>query len=315
MSNITSQNTLRIVTRTSALALWQANYVRAQLLKHHPELVVEIIGVKTSADQWQDIPLFKMGGKGVFVKELEEALLANTADLAVHSLKDVPFALPEGLGLAAVCERENPLDAWVCPKQLDFAALPSGSRVGTSSLRRIVQLSHMRTDLEYVPLRGNIDTRLRKCQQGEWDAIVLAAAGLTRLELQSNITMTFTPEQVLPAVGQGALGIECRLDDERTRALLSVLEHPPTRACISAERAMNTALGGSCQVPVAGFAIHQGNKLCLTGRVGHPQRGVILESQRSGTSPEMLGELVAADLLEQGAGQIIKEILASTVER
>ncbi len=304
---------LRIVTRTSALALWQAHYVRTQLLAHHPKLDVEIIGVKTTGDlsQATDTPLSKIGGKAVFVKELEQALMDNQADLAVHSLKDVPASFPQGLGLTTILERASALDAWVCPKGIDFASLPSGAVVGTSSLRRVVQLKMLRQDLQYVPLRGNVDTRVKKCHQGEYDAIVLAQAGLVRLDLADEINSIFTIDQMLPAVGQGALGIECRLDDEKTHAYLSALDHVPTRMCVQAERAMNAKLGGNCQVPVAGFATLQEGKLSLTGRVGHPEKLILLEAQAVGeqSAPSELGELVAEKLIHQGAMDIINDIL------
>ncbi len=303
---------LRIVTRMSALAMWQAHYVRTQLLAHHNQLDVEIIGIKTTGDlsQIDNTPLSKIGGKAVFVKELEQALLAKEADIAVHSLKDVPATFPEGLGLTTLSERASPFDAWVCPKGHNFTSLPAGAKVGTSSLRRTVQLKMLRNDLIYLPLRGNVDTRLKKCEQGEYDAIVLAQAGLARLNLGAHITQTFEAHELLPAVGQGALGIECRLDDENTQDILSVLDHLPTRLCVQAERAMNAALGGNCQVPVAGFATLHDNVLRLTGRVGHPEKLILLESCAQGpsTDPVALGEQVAQHLVSQGAMDIINEI-------
>lgn len=302
---------LRIVTRTSQLALWQANHIRSKLIDHHPKLDVEIIGIKTQGDLWLQTPLQKIGGKGLFVKELEQAILANEADVAVHSLKDIPAVFPSELGLVAICERENPFDAWICPNGFSVQTLPPGSKVGTSSLRRMAQLQQLRPDLHYAPLRGNVDSRLRKCEEGEWDAIVLAVAGLSRLGLMEKITSIFDPQHLLPAVGQGALGLECRLNDEHTQSLLSVLDHAPTRTCVESERAMNAALGGNCQVPVAGFAFHEGNKLSLTGRVGDMGRALILEAHRVGhpQTAIQLGEQVAQDLIEQGAQQIIKEIM------
>ncbi|MBS0286418.1 MAG: hydroxymethylbilane synthase [Proteobacteria bacterium] len=306
-------NKIRIVTRTSALAMWQANYVRAQLLSHHNQLDVEIIGVKTTGDlsQADNIPLSKIGGKAVFVKELEQALIANEADIAVHSLKDVPATFPPGLGLTTLCERASPFDAWVCPQGYTVDSIPAGSVVGTSSLRRTVQLKKLRPDLNYVPLRGNVDTRLRKCREGEYTAIVLAVAGLVRLNQGPCIVTSFSPSQVLPAVGQGALGIECRLDDNKTRELLAFLDHAPTRAAVEAERAMNAALGGNCQVPVAGFAYIENNKLCLQGKVGHPETLVVLEAYHEGeiNAPQKLGEKVASDLIAQGAMAIINDIM------
>ncbi|HRE31276.1 MAG TPA: hydroxymethylbilane synthase, partial [Candidatus Berkiella sp.] len=266
---------------------------------------------KTKGDLWLQTPLQKIGGKGLFVKELEEALLANEADLAVHSLKDLPAHFPETLGLAAICERENPFDAWICPQGHTLATLPPGSVVGTSSLRRTVQLRYFRPDLKYLPLRGNVDTRLRKCFDGEWDAIVLAAAGLKRLDLFTHVTEVFSAEQVLPAVGQGALAIETRLHDERTRALLAKLDDTNTRACVNAERAMNAALGGNCQVPVAGFAVVNNGQLHLTGRVGHPNQHALLQATASGDIEQalMIGHQVADELIKQGAKKLIDDIL------
>lgn len=302
---------LRIVTRTSALAMWQAEHVRSQLLKHHPKLEIEIIGVKTTGDIRLDVSLQKIGGKGLFVKELEQALLNHEADLAVHSLKDVPATFPEGLELAAICERANPFDAWICPQGDTLGSLPQGSRVGTSSLRRLVQLKQFRPDLVYEPLRGNVDTRLRKCHEGEFGAIVLAVAGLSRLNLQHQIMMEFNAEQVLPAVGQGALGIECRLEDANTRALVSVLNHAPTQACIIAERAMNAALGGNCQVPVAGFATLEDKHIVLQGMVGHPERLLILRAKGQAALQDsaQLGQQVAQDLINQGAKALIDDLV------
>ncbi len=305
-------NKLRIVTRMSPLAMWQAHYVRAQLLGHHKELDIEIIGVKTTGDlsQGDNVALSKIGGKGVFVKELEQALLANEADIAVHSLKDVPATFPEGLGLTTFCERASAFDAWICPKGDNFESIQSGAIVGTSSLRRMIQLKKLRPDLNYVPVRGNVDTRLRKCEAGEFDALVLAQAGMTRLNLDAHIKNTFTPLQVLPAVGQGALGIECRMNDVNTQGLLKVLDHAPTRVCVIAERAMNAALGGNCQVPVAGFATLKEDTITLTGRVAHPDSLILLEAMQSGPTHEaaQIGEQVASRLIDQGAMEIIQAL-------
>jgi hydroxymethylbilane synthase len=291
--------------------MWQAEHIRSKLMSYHNELDVEIIGVKTTGDIRLDVSLQKIGGKGLFVKELEHALLNDEADVAVHSLKDVPATFPEGLGIVTICERENPFDAWVCPKGFTLDNIPAGSRVGTSSLRRMVQLKAIRSDLIYEPLRGNVDSRLRKCQSGEWDAIILAVAGMVRLNLQQHITAVFNEEQLVPAVGQGALGLECRLDDKETQTLLSVLDHAPTRACVEAERAMNAALGGNCQVPVAGFAQIQNNQILLHGKVGHPERAVILTANQSANldQSKALGQKVAQDLIAQGAKELITDIL------
>ncbi len=310
-----SSHRLRIVSRMSALAMWQANYVRTQLLSHYPELDVEIIGVKTTGDlsQIDNIPLSKIGGKSVFVKELEQALLANEADIAVHSLKDVPATFPDGLGLTTLCERASPYDAWVSPKGHTLQSLPSGAIVGTSSLRRIVQLKMQRNDLVYIPLRGNVDTRLKKCEAGEYDAIVLAQAGLSRLNLDAHIKEVFSSDLMIPAVGQGALGIECRLDDEKTREFLKILDHRPTRICVEAERAMNAKLGGNCQVPVAGFATLTQDVISLQGLVGHPEKLIVLKAsyQGSATDPVAIGEHVANDLINQGAMELIQDLLGN----
>ena len=302
---------ITIVSRTSSLAMWQAKYIRLQLLKHHAQLSVDILGVKTLGDRWLEVPLHKVGGKGLFVKELEEALLAKEADIAVHSLKDVPAQFPEGLDIAAICERENPFDAWVCPQGFTLENIPKGSLIGTSSLRRQVQLKRLRPDLQYGSLRGNVDSRLRKCQEGHFDAIVLAVAGLARLNLLSHAKAIFSADQLLPAVAQGALGIECREEDSEIKALLAPLNHQMTQICIKAERAMNKALGGNCQVPVAGFAQMKEGKLFLTGRVGHPESLLLLEATRSAPYEEAvsLGEQVANDLIQQGAQKIISDVL------
>lgn len=298
---------LSIVSRKSPLALWQAHYVRRQLLTHYPEAEVRVIGIKTQADRELDTPLYKMGGKSIFIKELETALLRGEGDVAVHSLKDVPAELPDGLVLAAFCERENPFDAWVCPKGDSVRHLAPGSRVGTSSLRRIMQLKKLNPDIVCIPLRGNVDSRIAKCERGEWDALVLAAAGLTRLNLSHHIHSIFTKAELTPAVGQGVLGLECRKEDHRTHAILSVLDHAPTRLCVRAERAMNASLGGTCQTAIGGFAEIRLGKLVLMARVGEVATGVLLEVTKEGAcaAPEALGEAVAEALKSQGALAII----------
>jgi hydroxymethylbilane synthase len=301
-----------IVTRTSVLALWQANYVKARIEAQFPELSVELLGVKTLGDKRLDVSLQKIGGKGVFVKELENALYDKSAHIAVHSLKDMPVRLPEGLMIASVCTRENPCDAWVCPKGMTLAELPLNSRVGTSSLRRSTQLKRIRPDLIFEPLRGNIDSRLKKCMDGEWDAIVLAAAGLIRLGLQQHIQHIFDYQTVLPAVSQGALGIECRSDDHETQAILSFLNDDDTRACIDAERAMNLMLGGNCEVPVAGFAQINQQEITLIGRVLSSIDNSMIEAQAKGpiADAEKIGQSVATNLINQGAKEIIAQMLA-----
>lgn len=301
-------DSITIVTRTSPLALWQANFIQHQLCHFHPQLEVHIKGVKTQGDRWLDTPLYKIGGKSLFVKELEHALLAGEADLAVHSLKDMPVELPDGLVLGAICERENPFDAWVCPSGHSIMTLPAGSVVGTSSLRRQVQLGALRPDLVFKSLRGNVGTRLEKCLAGEWDAIVLAVAGLLRLGEEKQITEIFDETQMVPAVAQGALGIECRVNDQKTLELLKPLHHAPTEACAFAERAMNRALGGNCHVPVAGFSKWEGNTLSLIGRVGDISNYSIIEARgelHSG-DPIELGKQVADSLIAKGAMEYIQ---------
>jgi hydroxymethylbilane synthase len=304
------KKTLTIITRMSQLALWQANFVREQLLSHHAELDVKIKGIKTSGDRWLDTPLYKIGGKSLFVKELEQALLEGEADIAVHSLKDVPAQLPPKLTLAAILERESPFDAWVCPAGFSLENIPTGSRVGTSSLRRLVQMKKIREDLIYEPLRGNVDSRVQKCHSGAYQAIVLAEAGLKRLKLTAEIQAVFTPEQMLPAVGQGALGLECRMDDTDTLHYLSALNHVPTQRCVEAERAMNAKLGGSCQVPIAGFAQIKENQLHLQAKIGHPEKPLMIAASEKGDISEAktIGEKVAFELLSQGAMEIIQDL-------
>ncbi|MEH6466683.1 MAG: hydroxymethylbilane synthase [Porticoccus sp.] len=302
---------LRIATRKSPLALWQAEYVKAHLQQLHPELIVELVGFTTRGDKILDTPLAKVGGKGLFVKELEVALLEGHADIAVHSMKDVPMEFPEGLGLTVICEREDPTDAFVSNQFERLENLPAGSRVGTSSLRRQTQLRERFPSLEILELRGNVNTRLAKLDKGEYDAIILATAGLVRLGMVDRIRQRIAPEQSLPAGGQGAVGIECRLDDARVRSLLAPLHHLKTAQCVLAERAMNRHLQGGCQVPIACYAIHQNeNEIWLRGLVGSPDgKQVIRDDLRGDVSdPESLGVTLAKQLLEQGAGEILKDV-------
>ena len=245
---------IRIATRHSPLAMWQANFVKAELMKYHPDLTVELLAMKTKGDKILDTPLAKVGGKGLFVKELEVAMLEGRADIAVHSMKDVPVDFPEGLGLMVICEREDPRDAFVSNHYQNIEQLPLGAVVGTCSLRRQCQLRELRPDLKVKDLRGNVNTRLGKLDAGEYDAVILAAAGLIRLQMQDRIASFIAPEVSLPAVGQGAVGIECRVDDEQTIALLKPLEDAQTRFRVTAERALNLALQGGCQVPIGSFA-------------------------------------------------------------
>ncbi|NQD36120.1 hydroxymethylbilane synthase [Permianibacter sp. IMCC34836] len=306
---------VRIATRQSPLALWQAEFVKAELARHHPGIVVELVKFTTQGDKILDSPLAKIGGKGLFVKELENALLDGHADIAVHSMKDVPVEFPDGLGLSTICQREDPADAFVSNRYATLDELPQGAIVGTSSLRRRCQLLRARPDLDIRDLRGNVGTRLGKLDAGQYDAIVLAAAGLIRLELAARIRHRLSYEQSLPAAGQGAVGIECRSADAQVQALLRPLHHEPTALCVRAERAMNAALQGGCQVPIAAFAqLQTGDaanaQLQLRGRVGGPdgKQMLVAEASASAADPEALGRQVAATLLQQGAGEILRAV-------
>lgn len=306
-----SDKTIRIATRQSPLALWQAHYVQEQLMAAHPGLQVELVPMVTKGDVLLDTPLSKVGGKGLFVKELELAMMENRADLAVHSMKDVPVAFPEGLGLVTICPREDPHDAFVSEKYQTIDELPAGAIVGTSSLRRQCQLSARRPDLVIRSLRGNVGTRLSKLDAGEYDAIILAAAGLKRLGLEARIRSTLPAEVSLPAVGQGAVGIECRLDDAELILLLQALNHDDTATCVRAERAMNTRLEGGCQVPIGSYAILQENDgLWLRGLVGTPDGSRIIHGERRGhrSEAEQLGISLAEELLDRGAGDILRDV-------
>lgn len=303
--------TLRIATRKSALALWQANYVSDELRRIHPELNVELVPMTSRGDKILDVPLAKVGGKGLFVKELEHALLNDEADIAVHSMKDVPMDFPQGLGLSVICPREDPRDAFVSNRYPSLAQLPVGSVVGTSSLRRQCQLLAKRPDLEIKFLRGNVNTRLQKLDDGEYDAIILASAGLLRLEMAERIRERIAPEFCLPAGGQGAVGIECRTEDAEVQALLQPLHCETTAQQVLAERAMNRRLEGGCQVPIGCFALHQGNdQLWLRGLVGSPDGVVMLENDIYGSvdDAEQLGVELAEKLLAAGAGDILKAV-------
>jgi len=307
LSASTTIKSLKIASRESALALWQSRYIKAQLESLYPELEVEIVGMTTKGDQILDVPLAKIGGKGLFVKELETSMLAGITDIAVHSMKDVPMEFPENLELAAICERENPFDAFVSNSYQSVAELPQGATVGTSSLRRHSQLAALRPDLNIVPLRGNVNTRLAKLDAGEFDAIILATSGLQRLEFNNRIKSVLSEVESLPAVGQGALGIECRSDDLEIKALLAPLKHAESELCVKAERAMNHRLHGGCQVPIAGYATLNGDKITLQGLVASVDGKTVLKSNLSGPSdqPEVLGVAVAEALLKQGAGPLL----------
>ncbi|MCM5678871.1 hydroxymethylbilane synthase [Schlegelella sp. S2-27] len=303
----TSSTPWVIATRESRLALWQAHHVQA-LLQQRFGRPVELLGMTTRGDQILDRTLSKVGGKGLFVKELEVALEEGRAHLAVHSLKDVPMELPAGFVLAAVLEREDPRDAFVSPRYESITTLPRGAVVGTSSLRRVVQLRAMRPDLRIEPLRGNLDTRLRKLDEGQYDAIVLAAAGLMRLGLPERIRCRFSVEQMIPAAGQGALGIEIRVEQQELAERLAQLIDAPAWLAVHAERAVSRALGGSCSVPLAAHAVWQAGRMTLAAAVGHPERAdaPLLKAAVSGpvddaAQAEALGASAATRLLEQGA--------------
>ena len=301
---------VRIATRKSPLALWQANYVKAELEKNYPGLQVELLPMTTRGDKILDSPLAKVGGKGLFVKELEEALLRNEADLAVHSMKDVPVEFPDGLCLATICQREDPRDAFVSNHFASIEALPQAARVGTSSLRRQCQLRARRPDLQVLDLRGNVNSRLAKLDAGDYDAILLAAAGLKRLGLEARITALLECGESLPANGQGAVGIECRSNDTELLTLLSRLEDKGTRQRVMAERAMNRSLQGGCQVPIGAYAELQGDELWLRGLVGSIDGQRILRAEIRGpvSDAETLGVKVAGALLAQGADKLLAEI-------
>jgi hydroxymethylbilane synthase len=293
-----------IATRESPLALWQAEHVKSRLETAHPGLDVHLLGMTSRGDQLLDKPLFKVGGKGLFVKELETALIDGRADIAVHSMKDVPMQMPEGLTLGVICEREDPRDALVgCT---GFDQLGEGAKLGTSSLRRSCQLSRHRPDLTIGFLRGNVNTRLAKLDNGEFDAIILACAGLIRLGFEDRIGAPIDPQLSLPAAGQGAVGIEFRESDERVRALLAPLHHDDTASRVLAERAVVRRLDGGCDVPIAAFAEWDDDALWLRARVGATDGSVLIEAEARGSDPEQLGEHVAQMLLAQGAEDLVR---------
>lgn len=303
---------LRIATRQSPLALWQANFVKAELERYHPNLTVELVTMVTKGDVILDTPLAKIGGKGLFVKELELALLEERADIAVHSMKDVPMSFPEGLGLAVICEREDPRDAFVSNHYASLAELPEGAIVGTSSLRRQCQLMAAYSHLTVKSLRGNVGTRLGKLDNGEYDAIILASAGLIRLGMPERIKSFISVEDSLPAAGQGAVGIETRVNDTRVLNYLAKLNHNPTACCVMAERAMNTRLQGGCQVPIGGFATLNGEELELNALVGSLDGSTIIRASGKAhqRDAEQLGIRIAEQLLAQGADKILAEVYA-----
>lgn len=303
--------TIRIATRKSALALWQAEYVKQELERYHPGLTVELVTMISKGDRILDAPLAKIGGKGLFVKELENALLENRADIAVHSMKDVPMDFPEGLELGVICHRENPKDAFVSNQYATLDELPDGAIIGTSSLRRQCQILERRPDLIINFLRGNVNTRLDKLDKGQYEAIILAAAGLIRLGMKDRIRSALATDISLPAVGQGAVGIELRTSDEQTRQWIAPLHHQPTAIVVGAERAMNKRLNGGCQVPIAGFAELSGSTLHLRGLVGSPDGKTIYRSEVRCDAKdfEAAGINVAEQLLAQGADRILAELI------
>lgn len=298
---------LIIATRGSALALWQANHVRDCLLELSPELQVELSVIKTRGDIILDVPLSRVGGKGLFVKEIEEALLSGAADLAVHSMKDVPMDLPEGLILAAIPKREDPADMLLSAKYADLAAIPAGGRVGSCSLRRRAQILRLRPDLVVEDLRGNVDTRRKKLLDGQFEAIVMAAAGMTRLGLSVPHMSRLVPPDFLPAVGQGALGIECREDNTALRALLDKLNDPVSALQVQAERAFSRMLNGGCQAPIAAYATFEDYTVRLTGLVASLDGSREVRGELAGApeEAEAIGMALAEDLLERGAGEFL----------
>lgn len=307
------QDRIRIATRKSRLALWQAEHVAALLREAHAGLDVELVTFVTEGDRILDRALADVGGKGLFIKELEVAMFEDRADIAVHSMKDVPAEVPDGMVLQAVLERADPRDAFVSGRYRELSGLPHGAKVGTSSLRRQCQLRHARPDLQVLQLRGNVDTRLRKLDEGQYDAIILAAAGLKRLGLDERIASLVPPEASLPAVGQGIIGIECREADADTRRLVAALEHATTRTCLDAERAFAARLEGSCQSPVAGFAEIAGDRLRVRGLVGSPDGTQVYADELAGGVDEAraLGGRLAGRLLEAGAGPLLAALRAA----
>ena len=305
-----AKRTIVIATRKSDLAMWQAKYVQTKLLEHHSHIEVELLPMSTQGDRILDTPLAKIGGKGLFIKELEVAMQNGEADIAVHSMKDVPVAFPDGFGLHAICERENPFDAFVSNNYKSLEELPLGAVVGTSSLRRQCQIRAYRSDLVINDLRGNVNTRLAKLDEGNYDAIILASAGLIRLGMQDRIAQEIGTGESLPAVGQGAVGIECRNDDAELIELLQALNHAPTAARVHAERAMNAKLEGGCQVPIGSYAVIENDELSLRGLVGTVDGSKILKASAEGkiSDAKQIGEDVADQLLAQGAKDILDEL-------
>ena len=305
---------IRIGTRGSALALWQAEWVKSELEKKYPGLAVTLTKIKTTGDKILDVPLAKVGGKGLFVKEIEEAMLANEIDIAVHSMKDVPTFFPDGLHLSCITKREDPRDALLSRNRVAFKDLPKGANVGTSSLRRQAQLMHVRPDFVIHQLRGNVDTRLRKLKEGQYDAIILAAAGVKRLGLAENVTEYIDPVVSLPAIGQGALGIECRVDDRELNDMIAFFNHADTRVCVTGERALLRRLEGGCQVPIACYGEMKDGSLHLAGLVASVDGKRIIKESITGApgQAEKLGVTLAETLLSRGADVILREVYGHT---
>ena len=312
---------IRIATRKSPLALWQAEHVAERLEQAFPECKTELIKLSTQGDKILDAPLAKIGGKGLFVKELEQGMLDHTADIAVHSMKDVPVEFPNGLHLAAILPREDPTDAFVSNQYATLFDLPENARIGTSSLRRQCQIKQRFPNAEIIPLRGNVNSRLAKLDSGEYDAIILASAGLKRLGMADRITQCLEVDISLPAIGQGAIGIECRIDDQDINEMLKALHDAETGLCVSAERAMNARLNGGCQVPIAGFAKIQNDQIVMHGLVGNPDGSVIYRAKASKSfnpalfssapaASKAIGEAIADDLIAQGADKILQALFA-----
>jgi len=301
---------IRIATRKSPLALWQAEEVSRQLKHHHPGIEIELVKIVSKGDKILDAPLAKVGGKGLFVKELEQSMLDGESDIAVHSMKDVPMEFPAGLHLPVIMEREDPRDAFVSNLYKSLSDLPGDARIGTSSLRRQLQIKEAMPDAQMLHLRGNVNSRLEKLDRGDYDAIILASAGLIRLGFQARISSHIEPEQSLPAIGQGAVGIECRENDAAMMDLLQPLNDPDTHIRLLTERAMNHRLNGGCQVPIAGYATLQGDEIVLRGLVGRPDGSEVVRGEIRGpvSQAEQLGTMLAEQLLAQGAETILKDI-------
>ena len=305
-----TEKIIRIATRQSPLALWQAEHVAELLERAFPGLKTQLVKMVTRGDKILDAPLAKIGGKGLFVKELEQGMLEGSADIAVHSMKDVPVDFPVGLHLAAILSREDPTDALVSNNYSTLNELPTNARIGTSSLRRQCQIKERFPKADVMPLRGNVNTRLAKLDAGDYDAIILASAGLKRLGMAERITQSLDTGVSLPAIGQGAICIECRVDDAEINAMLSELHDNETGLCVTAERAMNARLNGGCQVPIGGFAERRGEQLFMRGLVGNPDGSVLYRAERTGglDQAEAIGRLIAEDLLAQGADKILQAL-------